>query len=178
MDLAIVPYNHDTDFVRLYPLFRDYHLQVNGSAEEGLVTALIGEKLEAWVEGLSCRIKVAYNLSTASTIGFIAYYTPDKDHNSAIYVEALYISPEVRYNGITRSFLASFPGVEHIRFALHKSRRESKEKDPMLSGLLNAVKVGEHPTNNRLEVWQYRIDHSRAFGTNKAMTPLKSIGAR
>lgn len=161
MDIAIEPYRHLTHFWGTAPLFQGYILEVNDEIWPPIA-------IDGWVRGLPGSIKIVRDLQANDILGFMCYRFID---DTTLWAEALYIKPEMRYNGLTRALLASFPRVKLVRFILHKSRSEGAT-NPMMLGLANARYVGEGP-NPRLELWEFDLDHSKEFGASPAMEEIR-----
>ena len=102
--------------------------------------------------------------------GFIVYKTAYNGLANTIWVEALYTVPQMRYNGITRALLSSFPGARACRFTLHKSRSEAAS-NPMMQGILNAKKIED--VSPKFELWEVRLDSERVPGSNPAMDEIR-----
>ncbi len=165
MDIAIERYIHAIYWAHTKPLFEAYNAEVNGPdyAQDGF-------KLNEWAQDIG-RIKVIRDLGSNRLIGFMAYW--ETEEKGTIFAEALYIEPEMRYNGLTRALLASFPGAHKVSFILHKSRSEGTG-NPMLTGLLRARKVSDHPHKAHLEYWEFLLDHEREFNSNANMNQLRA----
>lgn len=159
-DIAIESYYHHLHFLQAWELFVDYNKEVNGLSEETCCQMEMlpgGEQitaLERWWLGLPGKAKVVRDLNTGKLLGFIVYI----QNPTHLWVEALYITPEFRYNGACRAILASFPGAKKVRFILHKSRSR-RDQNPMMFGLQHARRIGEGPKPH-LDIWEFEINTS------------------
>ena len=141
----------------MWQLFVDYNQEVCGRDFNHLVTVILNDnkfvaisRIEQWVLGLDFEIKIISSIESGLYLGFIVY-SRNSQKEGHLWIEALYIVPEMRYNGLTRALLASFPGYKGALFALHKSRRN--EDNPMMQGMYDAAYLSPHPTNDLLEMW-------------------------
>ena len=157
IDLSIRPYEHRQDFPEMWKLFCDYNQEVCSRDYNHLVTAVFEDgskyaisRVEQWVMGLDFQIKVIKSTISDTYLGFIIY-GPYETNVDYLWIEGLYIVPEMRYNGVSRALFASFPTCKGAAFALHKSR--SHEGNPMMQGMRNAHLVSAHPTNDLLTIW-------------------------
>ena len=168
MDITIEEYVHQVHWPFCWPLFKGYVEEVCGwdhldallsvSTEAGL--PMVSTGLEQWIVGLPHAFKVVRKNQSNNFLGFAAYTYPYKDNNKHIWFECLYITPSMRYNRLTRALLSSFPGIDKVTFALHKSRRKSNPP-PIITGLVNKRLVGDDPRNPHLEIWEFDIsDHA------------------
>lgn len=178
MNIAVERYYHPIYWPYAYELFRDFSKEVNGSSRESLLTEyseagdpLVLTDLERWAITHSGAIKVVRDLDTNNLVGFICA-EPHREENNALFIDSLYITPSLRYNGLTRALLASYPGYERAFFTLHSHRSEGSG-NPMLQGLLGARKTGFSLENPDLETWTVDLDTRRAFASNDNMIPLR-----
>jgi len=175
MDLEILQYNHAEHFPHFWGIYSAFWKEVNSQDMEKLSNVtmndgkvLVSSKLECKIDSaMRAGKKIKIILDRGSIIGFIQYKLLDE---GVLFGDALYVLPEIRFNGIAKLVMDSFPNVKKILFQIHRDCPPSV----MLGGFFTCKKLANSEELD-LELWEAEY-LPEIQGKNESVIQMKKEG--